>query len=129
MAITALFQKYGQAKSLKDSEKKQSYQIPVSEALLIVEVEDKVGEKGVVSTPLLTNAQFLYVKALSGVMTSTVKERMQAVQSVLFQYEVETEMEEVSFLTHYISSILYRFMITKPNLWDIPIALHSTITS
>ena len=98
VAITALFQKYGQAKSLKDSEKKQSYQIPVSEALLIVEVEDRVGEKGVISTPLLTSAQFLYVKALSGVMTSTVKERMQAVQSVLFQYEVETEMEEVNFL-------------------------------
>ena len=82
VAITALFQKRGQVKSISQLDK--APKISVCEALLIVEVDDKEGEKGVIYTPLLTNARLLYVKSASGSMTSAVKERVMFVQSALY---------------------------------------------
>jgi len=90
VAITALFQQRRHVKSMDQLVESQKTALSICEALLIVEVDDKDGEKGVLYTPLLTNAQFLYVKAASGIMTSTILERMMSVQSVLYDVNNQT---------------------------------------
>ena len=90
VAITALFQQRRHVKSMDQLVESQKSALSICEALIIVEVDDKDGEKGVLYTPLITNAQFLYVKAASGIMTSTILERMMSVQSVLYDVNNQT---------------------------------------
>ena len=85
VSFTALFQKPTDVRDLNTLSKLKSCKLTVYEALLVVEVEDD-GDLGLLKRGPLNNAQFIYMKAVPGHMSSSVNERVMSVQSVLYNY-------------------------------------------